>query len=232
MTSGPTGGAGIARAVLADQVKDWLMARILEGTYPTNARIVETAVAKELGVSQAPVREALRGLEAVGLIDIAPYQGARVRALQPDELMEAYVVRSTLETLGARLAMARLDEEGVAAILSQGDDLYRAAEAGDLRAVALADARLHEQIMEASGNATLLRLWRSLEPVSRTLLTMLGPNLDLLWTAQLHDGMLEAVRCRDAASLSAAVEEHFSEVQSVVEKRFLDGPRQSGLATR
>lgn len=65
MTSGPTGGAGIARAVLADQVKDWLMARILEGTYPTNARIVETAVAKELGVSQAPVREALRGLEAL-----------------------------------------------------------------------------------------------------------------------------------------------------------------------
>ena len=86
----------LTRSVLADQVKEWLLEAILSGTYPPDSRIVETAVAKELGTSQAPVREALRGLEALGIVEIAPFRGARVRRLEAAELLEAYVVRSTI----------------------------------------------------------------------------------------------------------------------------------------
>ena len=71
----------LMRSVLADQVKEWLLEAILSGSYPPDSRIVETAVAKELGTSQAPVREALRGLEALGIVEIAPFRGARVRRL-------------------------------------------------------------------------------------------------------------------------------------------------------
>src|SRR5204862_35347 len=85
-------------------------AKTLDDSYPPDSRIVETAVAKELGTSQAPVREALRGLEALGIVEITPFRGARVRRLDSDELLEAYVVRSTIEVLGARLAMARLTD--------------------------------------------------------------------------------------------------------------------------
>src|SRR5574340_918032 len=71
--------AEIPRSVLADQVKDRLLQAILEGRYPPGSRIVETRVAREYGVSQAPVREALRGLEAIGVIEINAFRGARVR---------------------------------------------------------------------------------------------------------------------------------------------------------
>jgi DNA-binding GntR family transcriptional regulator len=64
------GDGTIARSVLADQVKDRLLQDILTGRYPPDSRIIETRVARELGVSQAPVREALRGLEATGVVEI------------------------------------------------------------------------------------------------------------------------------------------------------------------
>jgi DNA-binding GntR family transcriptional regulator len=62
----------ISRSVLADQVKDHLLQDILSGRYPPHSRIVEPRVARDLGSSQAPVREALRGLEALGLVEILP----------------------------------------------------------------------------------------------------------------------------------------------------------------
>ena len=73
----------IPRSVLADQVKERLLEGILTGHYPPDSRIVETQVARELGTSQAPVREALRGLEALGVVEITPFRGARVRRPSP-----------------------------------------------------------------------------------------------------------------------------------------------------
>ena len=97
----------IPRSVLADQVRDRLLEGILSGHYPPDARIIETQVARELGTSQAPVREALRGLEALGVVEITPFRGARVRRPTRREILEAYTVRSTLEALAARSAVPR-----------------------------------------------------------------------------------------------------------------------------
>ena len=99
----------IVRGVLSDAVKERLLEGILDGTYPPGSRIVETRVARELGTSQAPVREALRDLEALGVVEISPFRGARVRRPSLDELLEAYVIRAELEALAARLAVPGLD---------------------------------------------------------------------------------------------------------------------------
>src|SRR5690348_15814040 len=126
----PMGPDTLTRSVLADQVKERLLESILDGSYPPDSRIVETAVAKELGTSQAPVREALRGLEALGIVEITPFRGARVRRLDSTELLEAYVVRSAIEVLGARLAMTRITDDDVAAILAIGARMQKAADDG------------------------------------------------------------------------------------------------------
>jgi DNA-binding GntR family transcriptional regulator len=206
------GPDALTRSVLADQVKERLLEAILDGSYPPDSRIVETAVAKELGTSQAPVREALRGLEALGIVEITPFRGARVRRLDTAELLEAYVVRSTIEVLGARLAMARLTDEDVAGLLAIGEEMQRTADAGDGRALAIVDASLHERIMQLSGNGTLLRVWRSLEPMSRTYITLVGPGSDPQWSAALHDPILDAIRARDTEGVVRAIENHFDEV--------------------
>ena len=204
---------GLTRSVLADQVKERLLEAIMDGSYPPDSRIVETAVAKELGTSQAPVREALRGLEALGIVEITPYRGARVRRLAAEELLEAYVVRSAIEVLGARLAMPRMTDADAAELLAIGERMQAAAASGDRRSVAEIDASLHGRIMELSANATLLRVWRSLEPFSRTYITLIGPGSDPQWTAHLHDPMLEAIRGHDAEGLVRAIERHFDEVR-------------------
>jgi DNA-binding GntR family transcriptional regulator len=207
-------GDPVARSVLADQVKDRLLQDIVAGRYPPDARIVETSLARELGVSQAPVREALRGLEALGLVEILPFRGARVRRPSLAELLEAYAVRFELEALGARLGVPRLTDADLAALEELGEAMQRAAAAGDRHETAVADADFHGRLLALAGNATLERVWRSLEPFSRTYITLVAPGADARWSADLHLAILEALRARDAERVVAALGDHFGEVRA------------------
>ena len=203
----------ISRSVLADQVKDRLLQDILAGRYAPDSRIVETRVARELGTSQAPVREALRGLEALGLVEILPFRGARVRRPTVDELLEAYAVRAELESLGARLGVPRMTDADLAELEALHDAMQRAAEAGDRHEVAVADAAFHARLLSLAGNATLVRVWRSLEPFSRTYITLLAPGADAHWTADLHPRIVAALRTRDPEAVVAALCRHFDEAR-------------------
>jgi DNA-binding GntR family transcriptional regulator len=201
----------ISRSVLADQVKDRLLQDIVSGRYPPEARIVETSLARELGVSQAPVREALRGLEALGLVEILPFRGARIRRPSISELLEAYAVRFELEALGARLGVPRMTDADLADLVALGEAMQRAAAAGDRHEVAVTDAAFHARLLHLAGNATLERVWRSLEPFSRTYITLVAPGADAHWTADLHTAILAALRARDPEHVVAALREHFDD---------------------
>jgi DNA-binding GntR family transcriptional regulator len=213
-----TSGA-LARSVLADQVKDRLLEDILAGRYAPDARIVETQVARELGTSQAPVREALRGLAALGVVEITPFRGARVRRPTRRELLEAYAVRSALETLAARLAVPMMSDDDLAELGGFMAAMQAAAAVGDGHAVAEADARFHGRIVEIAANSTLAKVWNSLEPFSRTYLTLVVPGADPQWSADLHTPILAALRERDADSVVAALEQHFTDVAANMARR-------------
>ena len=205
-----TRGAAISRSVLSDQVKDRLLQAILDGRYPPGARIVETRVARELGTSQAPVREALRDLEALGVVETAAFRGARVRRPSADELLEAFAIRAELESLGARLAIPHLTDADLEDLSRLVDDMRRAAAAGDNHAEATADAAFHARILELAGNATLERVWRTLEPFSRTYITIIAPGADRRRIAELHVPVLDALRRRDPEAVTAVLHDHFA----------------------
>jgi DNA-binding GntR family transcriptional regulator len=209
----------LARSVLADQVKDRLLEDILAGRYAPDSRIVETQVARELGTSQAPVREALRGLAAIGVVEITPFRGARVRRPTRRELLEAYAVRSALETLAARLAVPRMTDEDLAELAGLMDRMQTAAADDDGHAVAEADARFHGRIVELTDNGTLAKVWRSLEPFSRTYLTLVVPGADPQWSAGLHTPILAALRARDVDAVVTAIEQHFADVAANMARR-------------
>ena len=204
-------GSAVSRSVLAEQVKDRLLQDILAGRYPPDSRIVETRVARELGTSQAPVREALRGLEALGVVEILPFRGARVRRPSAPELLEAHAVRAELEALGARLGVPRMTDADLADLEALGEEMQRAASEGDRREVAVADARFHGRLLALAGNLTLERVWRSLEPFSRTYITLVAPGADAHRTADLHPSILRALRTRDPEQVVVALRHHFDE---------------------
>ena len=214
----------IVRGVLSDAVKERLLEGILDGTYPPGSRIVETRVARELGTSQAPVREALRDLEALGVVEISPFRGARVRRPSLDELLEAYVIRAELEALAARLAMPGLAgnaHEGLAALL---DEMLRCAADGDTIGEAAADAAFHAYLLDRADNGTLRRVWGTLEPYSRTYINMAVPGADRPLMAELHRPILDAVRSGDAARAEAAIRRHFETARRSLADRWVERP--------
>ena len=212
----------LGRSVLADQVRDRLLEGILTGRYPPDSRIVETQVARELGTSQAPVREALRALEGLGMVEISPFRGARVRRPSRREILEAYVVRSALETLAARLAVPRLTDADILELEGYGDAMEAAASADDGHAVAEADARFHGRIVELADNRALHRTWQALQPYPRTYLSLLVAGADPSWSAHLHGPIIEAIRRRDADAVAAAIERHFTDARENMARRLDD----------
>src|SRR5260221_10284942 len=166
LTARPAAGRSVPllRYVLRSQVRDLLIERIVEGHYKPGARLVETQIARELGVSQAPVREALRDLESVGVVETTAFRRARVRNPSRDELLEAYPVRAALESLAASEAASRITEEQLDKLDDLIVDMERAAAEGNAHQQAISNAQFHGLIVEAAQNSTLVRLWAILEP--------------------------------------------------------------------
>jgi DNA-binding GntR family transcriptional regulator len=208
MTESAHATVPFTRSNLREQIKDVLLQRIVAGTYPPGSRIVETRVAQELGVSQGPVREALRDLEQLGCVVHEPYRGCSVRAFSADELLEAFPVRAALEALAARLAAECITD----AELDELDELLgrmrAAARSGDAHAQSQANASFHATIVRAARNGTLESQWRRLEPFSRTYLTVSRPGIDLVHLSDRHVPILDALRRHDPDAAAVAMHEH------------------------
>jgi DNA-binding GntR family transcriptional regulator len=200
-------GQSLTRTMYREQIKEVLLERILNRVYEPGERIVETRVAREFGVSQGPVREALRELESLRLVVSEPFVGVRVRAITPRELGEIYPVRSGLEEVAARTAALRLGGD-VGPLEDELAAMRRVAGNGDVHEFMLHDVQFHRLIVAGSGNRTLLELWTSLHVEARTMITYTRYG-DLAAIAESHVPILEALRAGDPEGASAALREHF-----------------------
>jgi len=207
----------VTREVLSERVKDRILTWILEGELEPGSRIVETRVARDLGVSQAPVREALRDLAILGFVEMKPHKGARVRKPTRAELTEAIEVRAELEALAGRLAAERRTEQCVTDLEELYVAMDEAADRGDAHDQALNNTRFHARIVRASHNETLYRQWSMLEPFSRTYVTASVPGMDLHWLSRRHAPILEAIRNQDPELAAQLSREHAAEAAVLIE---------------
>lgn len=212
----------VERTVLRDQVKEVVIERILDGTYPAGSRIVESQLAQEFGLSQAPVREALRDLEAMRFVESQPYKGARVRAVTPAELAEIYPVRAALEEVAGSAAAPRMTEDLLARLADELEAMRAAARRGDLHQQLVHDARFHRIIVEASGNVTLLEVWSGLRIEARTLVSVIKSDSDLVAIADTHEPVLAALRQRDGELAGKQMRYHIESFGALVARE--DGP--------
>jgi DNA-binding GntR family transcriptional regulator len=201
-----------------ERVKDVMLQRIVSGEYPPGSRLVETRIAQELGVSQAPVREALRDLEQLGCIVHEPFRGCSVRAFSADELLEAFPVRAALEALAARLAAERISEQELLRLAELLETMREAARRGDAHGQSQANASFHATIVRAARNVTLERQWALLEPFSRTFLTVSRSGLDLLALSERHIPILDALRARDPDAAADAMHRHLMDAAELLKE--------------
>jgi DNA-binding GntR family transcriptional regulator len=197
----------LTRTSLREQIKEILLARILNGEYRPGDRLVELQIAQEFGTSQAPVRESLRELEALGFVESAPYRGTRVRAVTKDELAEIYPVRAALEEVAARAAAQRLDGN-VEALEAELAAMHREADEGNLYEEVRHDVEFHRLIVVASGNRVLQDVWQSLRIEARTLISAIATEIDLHEIAEMHRPVLEALAARDGMLAGRLIREH------------------------
>jgi DNA-binding GntR family transcriptional regulator len=198
----------IERTVMREQIKELIIQRILEGTYKPGERIVELQLVNELGVSQAPVREALRDLAAMRFIDSEPYKGARVRAVSREELAQSYPVRAALEELAGQMAADRVGSEHFAQLEAELQAMRAAARTSDQHGLLVHDARFHELIVEATGNEILLDAWSGLRIEAFTLVSVITSHLDLMAIANTHQPILDALRQGDPDVVGKVIKEH------------------------
>jgi DNA-binding GntR family transcriptional regulator len=170
--------------------------RIVSGDFPMGSRLNEVRLAADLGVSRAPVREAVRRLSEEGLVVERPHQSAMVRELDAADLVDLYNVRATIETLAVRLATRRrLDTRPLRALVTK---MAAAARSGDFSLVAHHELDFHSVICNNCGNPILIGIFHGLEG-----LVLMGLALDdsgypdLAEVAREHQPLIEAIESGD-----------------------------------
>ncbi|MGA2619084.1 MAG: GntR family transcriptional regulator [Thermoguttaceae bacterium] len=201
----------VERRSLRDQIRDVLLERIANGQLQPGDRIIEARLAEEFQVSPIPIREAIRELMAMGILDFIAHKGAWVREVSLQETIEAMQVRAALDSLAAQLAAPRL--AGRCGPLRKAlSALVVAARARDFAAFQHHNQILHRAVIEAAENEVLLRVWEKLAFQVRTRFTMdFLASVDPMMLAQEHEPIVDALDQGDgrrAAKLLAAHSKH------------------------
>lgn len=209
------------RLLLHEEISQYIKEAILTGELKPGDRIVETRLAQELGVSQAPVREAIRELEFSGLVMQKPYSGTYVKQITVKDMQQYYEVRGALESLGAQRAMEKLTEEQYEMLAETIDAMEEAAHEDRTSDYIKCDARFHDQIIEIADNELLSRLWEmcSIRSWLYVGTTLTGRNLPEL--AGRHRKILEMLRAGEAEDLENAVVNHLSDLLEMMEENKL-----------
>lgn len=202
----------LRRVVFSDLVKEHVIEAIMSGEFKPGDRIVESSLARQLGISQAPVREAIRDLVLMGFLETEPYRGTFVRSFSPEELYEVYTVRAALESLGARLAASRLTEEDVVTLTRLLDEMVQAGHDHDLEKMTRLDNQFHETIVQISGNKVLYQLWKTLQFGYWTIVTARISTFDLEVLARRHEELLDALKTRDPNKARRAMQRHIEDL--------------------
>lgn len=205
-------GSALPKAALSDRVREFIIKAIMSGEMKPGQRIVESGLARQLGVSQAPVREAIRDLVLMGLLETEPYKGTFVRSFTAEELYEVYTVRAALESLAARLAAPRATDEDLAALRGILNEMVEAGKANDGNRMVRLDNMFHEAIMKLSGNRLLYNLWQTLRFGYWTIVTTRVSEYNLEELAKRHEDLLKALQSHNPQKAMTAMRRHIEDL--------------------
>ena len=199
--------ARIENVPLRVSVADIIRQAIINGTMRPGTPVVEMALAEQLNVSRAPVREAIQILEADGLIESEPYKGKRVKPLSIKEVEELYSLREQFEAFAIRrIVESRAD---VSELTTHSDAMFAAAETGDLAALNVADEAFHRTLIRLADHNLMLSLWDNLYLRIRQIMALRNmSNRDLTQVARNHPPIVAAIERGDMIVAISLISDH------------------------
>lgn len=215
----------IRKRTLRKEICDYIQSQISHGRFQPGDRIVETQLAKELNVSQAPVREAILELAAMGLLEERPYAGCIVRKLTATDIADIYDVRAHIDEYAATLAAQRATQEQLDAMRVLLQEMDKAT---DIRKFVQKDITFHAMVIDAAGSATLSRMWSTLRLSEWTNLSVAATECSLEKLKRNHWQIYEYLCARDDRAAGAymflhikgfgdELKRHFPEVVSALQ---------------
>lgn len=200
---------GIANPPLRSRVADRLREAILRGELRPGQTLTEVALAQQLGVSRAPVREAFRSLSEEGLLETVPYKGTRVRALSRTDIEETYSLRGQLEAFAITRITRRAGPVDFARLEVLCEAMQELAAAGDLAGLNAADERFHKTIIELADHALLLSVWSTLALRVQQIMALRNrQNDNLVEVALNHPPIVKALKTGDLAAALESIARH------------------------
>jgi DNA-binding GntR family transcriptional regulator len=212
------------------RAEDRLREAIVSGRLQPNERLVESDLARSLGVSRTLIRAALVRLEHEGLVEHERHRGARVRLVSQAEAVEILEARAVLEGLVARIAAQRATAQDVEDLKTILADMQRLRETDHLLAVSDENAKLHRRLMDISGHVTARRLIGALnsQMVRFQYRTILLPGRSERSFAE-HAEIIAAVAARDGDRAEAAMRTHLSSVADALRRQAPEEPAARSL---
>ncbi len=217
MTSMGKDGSPLVRLVredLGEQVYAQLARAIAENELRPGQRLVEDDLAAALGVSRAPIRDALRDLERDGLVESRPRKGKFVTSVSARDAAEVYSLRAALEGMACYLAAPNVADEQIEELLAITREMRRYSQAGDAKMLTELDTKFHEKICLLSGNQRLIDDWRrmsrQIRQLSHRVIDTQYRDLDAV--PRRHEHLARQLASHDRVAAEAAVREHIESV--------------------
>jgi DNA-binding GntR family transcriptional regulator len=208
--------------VLRHEVLGALRGAILATEIPAGARLLEADVAARMGVSRAPVREAIRHLEQEGLVEFFPHRGAVVVGVPEAEIGAIYELRAIIEGRAMAAVATAITAAQLETLQALITEMRQVLPSKDSAAVADVDLRFHGLIVEWSGLTLLRHIWSSLDGLVRlrSYQALGRPGKDARYftknVAASHIVLVDALRSRDPERAAHAAREHVLEVPAIL----------------
>jgi len=194
------------------KVYNYVREQILSGEVGPNERLIENKIAKEIGTSRTPVREALHSLEMEGLIESIPRVGYVVKTLSDQEAVELWEIRCLIEGLAARWAVEKSHDKLVRELRKNIALAEERVSQGDVAAFVELDGQFHEIIARLSGGTRLLELSQMLRRHAlRYRIRSINTPDTALRAIEGHKAILMAVEEGDPDRISLAVKSHLDQ---------------------
>lgn len=202
---------------LSEAALEELREAIVEGRLAPNTPIREVAIARQLGISRAPLREALRQLMREGLVLHVPYRGTIVAPLTVRTIEELRSLRRLLEEYAAEQLITQASDAQIATLGELVEAMEAHAAAGDIAALNLTDLQFHQRLIEISDHQMLLTVWQTyVQQIRRILALRNRINHDPRSIAAMHRDLLNALQARNMDDVRRCYDAHGADFTSAL----------------